>query len=52
MQADFGGVTLDALDLEGVLRLAQAIPTARGERVRRWLAQTARERLEESSTGR
>jgi DNA-damage-inducible protein D len=40
-------VTLDAVDVEGVLRLVQSIPTARAERVRRWLAQTARERLEE-----
>jgi hypothetical protein len=40
-------VTLDAVDLEGVLRLVQSIPTTRAERLRRWLAQTARERLEE-----
>ena len=40
-------VVLDAVDLEGVLRLVQSIPTTKAERVRRWLAQTARERLEE-----
>src|SRR3954471_4929001 len=40
-------VALDGVDLEGVLRLVQSVPTARAERVRRWLAQTARERLEE-----
>ena len=40
-------VTLDAVDLEGVLRLVQSIPTAKAERLRRWLARTARERLEE-----
>jgi DNA-damage-inducible protein D len=39
--------TLDGVTLEGVLRLVQSIPTAKAERVRRWLAQTARERLEE-----
>jgi hypothetical protein len=42
-------VTLDGVDIEGVLRLVQSIPTARAERVRRWLAQTARERLEEEN---
>jgi hypothetical protein len=40
---------LDGVDIEGVLRLVQSIPTARAERVRRWLAQTARERLEEEN---
>jgi DNA-damage-inducible protein D len=47
--ADAQPVTLDAVDLEGVLRLVQSIPTARAERVRRWLAQTSRERLEEEN---
>ena len=42
-------VMLDALDIEGVLRLVQSIPTSRAERLRRWLAQTARERLEEEN---
>jgi hypothetical protein len=45
--SDTPPVTLDGVDIEGVLRLVQSIPTARAERVRRWLAQTARERLEE-----
>lgn len=40
-------VMLDALDIEGALRLVQSIPTAKAELVRRWLAQTARQRLEE-----
>jgi hypothetical protein len=40
-------VTADAVDVEGVLRLVQSIPTAKAERLRRWVAQTARERLEE-----
>jgi len=47
--ADALPVTLDGVDIEGVLRLVQSIPTARAERVRRWLAQTARERLEEEN---
>ena len=42
-------VVLDAVDVEGILRLVQSIPTAKAERVRRWLAQTARERLEEET---
>lgn len=42
-------VRLDAVDVEGVLRLVQSIPSARAERLRRWLAATARERLEEES---
>src|SRR3954462_3935135 len=42
-------VTLDGVDIGGGLRLVQSIPTARAERVRRWLAQTARERLEEEN---
>jgi DNA-damage-inducible protein D len=40
---------VDAVDLEGVLRLAQSIPSAKAERVRKWLATTARERLEEET---
>jgi hypothetical protein len=40
-------VTLDALDVEGVLRLVQSVPSAKAERIRRWLARTGRERLEE-----
>jgi hypothetical protein len=40
-------VVLDAVSIEGVLRLVQSVPTAKAERVRKWLAQTARERLEE-----
>ena len=38
---------LEAVDLDGVLRLVQSIPSAKAERVRRWLARAARERLEE-----
>ena len=40
-------VQVDGIDLDGVLRLAQSVPSAKAERVRKWLAQTARERLEE-----
>ena len=42
-------VTLDAVDVEGVLRLVQSVPSAKAERVRRWLAAAARERLEEEN---
>ena len=38
----------DAVDLEGVMRVVQSVPTAKAERIRRWLATNARERLEES----
>ncbi len=34
--------------LDGVLRLVQSIPSARAERIKQWLAQAARERLEEA----
>src|SRR5437868_1885052 len=40
-------VNLDAVNIEGVLRLVQSIPTATAERLRCWLAHTAKERLEE-----
>jgi DNA-damage-inducible protein D len=39
---------VEAVRLDGVLRLVQSIPSARAERIKQWLAQTARERLEES----
>lgn len=42
-------IAVDAVDLEGVLRVVQSIPSAKAERVRKWLAQTARERLEEET---
>jgi hypothetical protein len=47
VDAESEPVALDGVDVEGVLRLMQSIPTAKAERVRRWLAQTAREWLEE-----
>ena len=40
-------VTLDGLETEGVLRVVQSVPTARAERIRRWLAATGIQRLEE-----
>jgi len=40
-------VVLDAVCIEGVLRLVQSVSTAKAEKLRKWLAQTARERLEE-----
>jgi hypothetical protein len=41
-------VTTDALDLEGVLRLIQSIPSPRAERIKRWMAESARQRIEEA----
>ena len=38
---------LEAVTFDGVLRLVQSIPSSKAERVKRWLAATARERLEE-----
>jgi hypothetical protein len=39
----------DSVDIEGVFRLAQSIRSRTAERVKRWLARAARQRLEESS---
>ena len=39
--------TLDALPAGDALRLVQSIPSARAERIRLWLADTARQRIEE-----
>ncbi|HWP40639.1 MAG TPA: hypothetical protein VNL70_06905, partial [Tepidisphaeraceae bacterium] len=49
-QVDEDGRTIavDALDLEGVLRLIQSIPSPRAERIKRWMAESARQRLEEA----
>src|SRR5688572_25997939 len=38
----------ESLRVGGVLRLVQSIPSAKAERVKRWMAQAARERLEEA----
>ena len=38
----------EAVRLEGVLRVAQSIPSAKAERIKNWLARAARERLEEA----
>src|SRR4051812_22110239 len=38
----------DAVDLEGMLRLVQSVHSPKAERLRRWLAQSARERIEEA----
>ncbi len=50
---DFLGVEgsmqiLEALDLDGVLRLVQSISSPKAERIKNWLARSARERLEEA----
>jgi DNA-damage-inducible protein D len=42
--AEFG----DAVRLDGLLRLIQSIPSAKAERIKLWLARSARERLEEA----
>lgn len=51
--AEFAGLngrseSLDALNFEGVLRLVQSIPSPRCERIKAWLAASARQRLEEA----
>ena len=38
----------EAVRLDGLLRLVQSIPSAKAERIKTWLAQAARERLEEA----
>jgi DNA-damage-inducible protein D len=42
-----GSEVLEAATFDGVLRLVQSIPSAKAERIKRWLAATAKERLEE-----
>lgn len=42
------GSSGDALDLEGVLRLVQSVGGERAERVRWWLAEAGRQKLEEA----
>lgn len=42
------GTRADALDLEGVLRMVQSVSGERAERVRWWLAEAGRQRLEEA----
>src|SRR4051812_38641515 len=42
--AEFG----DGVRLDGLLRLIQSIPSAKAERIKLWLARSARERLEEA----
>src|SRR5437763_16025889 len=39
---------LETLDLEGVLRLIQALDTPRAQRLKNWIAAAARERIEEA----
>jgi hypothetical protein len=38
----------DVLDLDGVLRLVQSIPSRKAERLKWWLAESGRQRLEEA----
>jgi hypothetical protein len=45
---DSGGpVTVEATDQAGVLRLIQSIPSAKAERLKKWLVESAVQRLEE-----
>jgi DNA-damage-inducible protein D len=37
----------DVINLEGVLRLLQSVPSPKAERVRQWLAESGRQRLQE-----
>jgi hypothetical protein len=39
---------LDLIAVEGVLRLVQSIPSPKSERIKQWLARSARQRLEEA----
>jgi hypothetical protein len=43
-QAEFG----EAVRVEGLFRLIQSIPSPKAERIKQWLARSARERLEEA----
>jgi len=40
--------TNEAVDVEGVFRVVQSIPTPKAERLKSWLARSARQRLEEA----
>src|SRR5215207_243959 len=46
--ADCEAKPTEAVRLEGVLRIAQSIPSAKAERIKNWIARAARERLEEA----
>jgi hypothetical protein len=45
--ADVESIPEDGVDLDGVLRVVQSIPGDKAERVKRWLAQSGRHRIEE-----
>ena len=45
---DDDAVSVDAVDLDGVLRMIQSIPSPKAERLKWWLAESARRRLEEA----
>ncbi|MBN2143764.1 MAG: hypothetical protein JW774_03975 [Candidatus Aureabacteria bacterium] len=47
IQTRAGKTFFDCVTLEGAFRIIQAIPSPRAESVRRWLAKTAFERLQE-----
>src|SRR5687768_14055145 len=43
-----GSAEVEVVDVDGVLRLVQSIPSRDAERIKRWLARSARQRLEEA----
>ena len=44
---DGSGEVTDAVNLEGVLRMVESIPSAAAEKLKKWMARAARERVEE-----
>ena len=48
LHAPQGVTEIETLAADGVLRLAQSVQSPRAERVRQWLAQVGRERIEEA----
>ncbi|HEX8524845.1 MAG TPA: hypothetical protein VF669_21515 [Tepidisphaeraceae bacterium] len=47
LTVEFDGVAEEVLDVDGVLRLIQSVPSERAEQLRQWLAESGRQRLEE-----
>jgi hypothetical protein len=43
-------IDVDLIPLEAVLRLVQSIPSPKSERIKQWLARSARQRLEEAES--
>jgi DNA-damage-inducible protein D len=47
--AEIEGQPRDIIDLDGLLRVIQSVPSPRAERLKWWLAESARQRLEEAA---